>query len=110
MHRRTRVASLIATIALVAISCSSDDSGSEPAPPPCERTTPDGWSVARVWDEAALSAIRRDFPAPTVHARNLYHLSAALWDAWTAFDDPGTGVFADRDVDPGADLTAARRR
>ena len=31
-------------------------------------------------------AIRRDFPAPTVHARNLYHASAAMWDAWAAYD------------------------
>ena len=32
-------------------------------------------SVATIWNEAALDAIRRDFPAPTVHSRNLYHLS-----------------------------------
>lgn len=56
----------------------------------------DNTSVARQWNEAALSAIRRDFPAPTVHARNLFHLSAVMWDAWTAYgDDPGSGIFAD---------------
>ena len=40
------------------------------------------WSVARRWDESLLDAIRRALPAPTVHARNLFHTSAAMWDAW----------------------------
>jgi len=53
-------------------------------------------SVARRWNEATLNAIRRDFPAPTVHARNLFHVSTAMWDAWTAYDaDPGSGMFVD---------------
>ncbi len=64
--------------------------------------------MARVWNEVALSAIRRDFPAPTVHARNLYHLSAAMWDAWTAYDDPGTGVFIDLELDGGPTVDTAR--
>jgi len=33
-------------------------------------------SIARRWDEQALAAIRIDLPRPTVHARNLFHLSA----------------------------------
>ncbi len=52
-------------------------------------------SVARVWDEVNLDAIRRDFPAPTVHARNLFHLSVAMWDAWAAFDPDATGYVVD---------------
>ncbi len=41
-------------------------------------------SIARWWNEALLDAIRVDTPNPPVHGRNLYHLSAALWDAfWT---------------------------
>jgi hypothetical protein len=52
-----------------------------------------GWSVARVWDEALLDAIRRDVPAPTVHARNLFHTSAAMWDAWAAYDPNADGFF-----------------
>ena len=51
------------------------------------------WSVARRWNEVLLDAIRRDLPAPTVHARNLYHTSAAMWDAWAAYDIQATGVF-----------------
>jgi hypothetical protein len=43
-------------------------------------------SVARQWDEEALSAIRIDLPRPPVHARNLFDLSVAMWDAWAAYD------------------------
>ncbi len=48
-------------------------------------------SVARQWNEEALAAIRIDFPAPTVHSRNLFHLSVAMWDAWAAYDDKAIG-------------------
>ncbi len=51
---------------------------------------PDG-SVARRWNEQLLQSIRRDVPRPTVHARNLYHVSVAMWDAWAAFDDVAVG-------------------
>ena len=44
-------------------------------------------SVARRWNEALLEAIRNDFARPTVHARNLFHISAAMYDAWAVFDD-----------------------
>lgn len=50
-------------------------------------------SVARQWNEALLNAIRMDFPAPTVHSRNLYHTSAAMYDAWATFDDVAAGQF-----------------
>jgi hypothetical protein len=43
-------------------------------------------SVARIWDDQLLDAIRIDTPRPTVHARNLFHLSAGMYDAWSAFD------------------------
>lgn len=44
-------------------------------------------SVARLWNEALLSAIRTDYARPTVHARNLFHTSIAMYDAWAAYDD-----------------------
>jgi len=44
-------------------------------------------SIARKWNEALLYAIRNDFARPTVHARNLFHISAAMYDAWAIFDD-----------------------
>ncbi|MEM7658064.1 MAG: FG-GAP-like repeat-containing protein [Bacteroidota bacterium] len=43
-------------------------------------------SVARLWNEALLYAIRRDFARPTVHARNLFHASIAMFDAWAVYD------------------------
>ena len=49
------------------------------------------WSVARRWDEALLDAIRRALPNPPVHARNLFHTSVALWDAWAAYDPTASG-------------------
>ena len=65
------------------------------------------WSVARRWDEALLGAIRRALPAPTVHARNLFHTSAAMWDAWAAYDPVASGVFV-TEKHRAADVTAAR--
>ncbi len=50
-----------------------------------------GWSVARRWDEALLDAIRRALPNPPIHARNLFHLSVAMWDAWATYDPTATG-------------------
>lgn len=43
-------------------------------------------SVARLWNEALLQAIRKDFARPTVHARNLFHISMAMYDAWAVYD------------------------
>jgi hypothetical protein len=73
----------------------------------CVPTADPSKSVARIWDEALLDAIRRDIPRPTVHARNLYHLSAAMWDAWAAYDPLADGVFVDEKL-PAADVTKAR--
>jgi hypothetical protein len=73
----------------------------------CERDDLGGRSVARVWDEALLDAIRRDVPAPTVHARNLFHTSAAMWDAWAAYDPDAQGYFVDEKHEAG-DVRAAR--
>ena len=44
-------------------------------------------SVAREWNEVVLLGIRGDFARPTIHARNLFHTSVAMYDAWTVFDD-----------------------
>ena len=65
------------------------------------------WSVARRWDEALLDAIRRALPNPAVHARNLYHLSAAMWDAWATYDPTADGVFF-VEKHTASDVTAAR--
>jgi hypothetical protein len=64
-------------------------------------------TVARQWNEALLDAIRIDFPAPTVHSRNLYHTSAAMYDAWAAFDGTAQGHFY-QDKHAAGDITVAR--
>ena len=43
-------------------------------------------SVARQWNDALLDAIRVDYARPTVHSRNLFHASVAMYDAWAAYD------------------------
>ncbi len=65
-------------------------------------------SIARVWDEEALSAIRIDKPHPPVHARNLFSLSAAMYDAWAAFDPVAVGYIY-HGKHSFSDATAARR-
>jgi hypothetical protein len=50
-------------------------------------------SVAHQWTEINLEAIRRDIARPTVHARNLFHLSVAMYDAWAAYDDTAEPFF-----------------
>ena len=44
-------------------------------------------SVARIWNEALLEAIRNDFARPNVHSRNLFHTSIALFDSWAIYDE-----------------------
>ena len=47
-------------------------------------------SIARLWNEILLEAIRNDFARPTVHARNLFHISAAMYDAWAIIKQQGS--------------------
>ncbi|MEM7657950.1 MAG: DUF6851 domain-containing protein [Bacteroidota bacterium] len=43
-------------------------------------------SVARRWNEVLLESIRGDYARPTVHARNLFHTSSIMYDAWAVYD------------------------
>ncbi len=43
-------------------------------------------SIARQWNEVLLEAIRNDFARPTIHARNLFHTTLAMWDVWAGYD------------------------
>lgn len=85
------------------------DAGPTPATCPADAIdpAPEG-SIARRWNEQILNAIRRDIPRPGVHARNLYHLSAAMWDAWAAYDAVAQGVLV-RERQSASDVDAARR-
>lgn len=55
-------------------------------------------SVARQWNEQLLEAIRKDFARPTVHARNLFHISAAMYDAWAAYNPDADTYFLGKNV------------
>jgi hypothetical protein len=107
---RTRVA---LSILLILAACLSTAAGPVAAAQAererCVRTADSTKSVARLWDEAILDAIRRDTPRPTVHARNLYHLSTAMWDAWAAYDPTADGVFFHEKAEAD-DIPAARDR
>src|SRR5688572_21430011 len=54
-------------------------------------STSDPVTIARYWNEEILAAIRIDLPNPPVHARNLFHLSVAMYDAWAAYDPVAAG-------------------
>lgn len=47
-------------------------------------------SIARQWNEVQLAAIREDLARPPVQARNLFHVSIAMYDAWAAYDTIAT--------------------
>ena len=89
-------------------------SAPEPAPPPVREGPP----VARLWNELALESIRNDYARPTVHARNLFHISAAMYDAWAVYSNSASTYLLGKQLDdfacdlnplarPG-DITAAR--
>ncbi len=75
-------------------------------------------TIARQWNEVVLFGIRNDFARPTVHARNLFHTSAAMYDAWAIFDSIADPYFLGQNVDgfncpfdgftPNQDLEIAR--
>jgi hypothetical protein len=43
-------------------------------------------SIPRRWIGATLESIREDFARPPVQARNLFHISLAMYDAWAAIE------------------------
>ena len=59
----------------------------------------DDHSMARIWNEALLTSIRNDFARPTVHARNLHTISAAMYDAWAVFDETAETYFLGKEHD-----------
>ena len=77
-------------------------------------------SVARLWNDQLIESIRKDFARPTVHARNLFHLSAASYDAWAVFDNDARTYFLGQTVGgfnipfngftPGPDIQAQRNQ
>jgi hypothetical protein len=52
-----------------------------------------GESVARFWNETAVAALTASGASEPVQARDLFHLSAASWDAWAAYSPTARGYF-----------------
>ena len=64
-------------------------------------------SIARVWNERALAAIRQDTPHPPAQARNYFSLSVCMYDAWAAYDPVAVG-YVYRGKHTAADIPSAR--
>ena len=89
----------VVSTTVVAVMC-ANASASIPIDP--------NWSIARQWNEGQLHAIRLSTPRPPVHARNLYHVNSAMYDAWAAYSTVEYGVyFHEKHV--AGDVSAARR-
>jgi hypothetical protein len=107
--RRARVAAaIVATVAVIGVAGFAVAVRPWESKPACPAVAehPE-WSVARRWDEALLDAIRRALPNPPVHARNLFHMSAAIWDAWATYDPTADGYFV-TEKHNASDVPAAR--
>jgi hypothetical protein len=85
--------------------------GPDPAATTCPEALVDAFpdqSMARRWNEQLIASIRRDIPRPGVHARNLYHSSLAMYDAWAAFTPQAKGVLTtDKVTGTAADVDKA---
>jgi len=103
---RVGVAALVAVVVVSGAVLSVTRPWERPpvCPPLADHPT---WSVARRWDEALLDAIRRSLPNPPVHARNLFHVSVAMWDAWAAYDTTAGGYLFKEKLNA-ANVPAAR--
>jgi len=91
---------LILATALTIVGCSNDDTNQPKTTPSLTDFTADDRpvSVARLWNEVVLESIRNDNARPTVHARNLFHTSAAMYDAWAAYSDTANTYFLGRSM------------
>lgn len=110
MGSRRRAAAVVALLVVAAVAggvLAIARPWSQPPATGCTPTDHPEWSVARRWDEALLDAIRRALPNPPVHARNLFHVSVAMWDAWAAYDPRALGYVV-REKRQAGDVLAAR--
>lgn len=84
-----------------------------------EQTQAQTTSIAQFWSMQLLKSIRKDFARPPVHARNLYHISIAMHDAWAVYSPNAETYFLGKNVNgftaaflgvpPPADVNAARK-
>jgi len=55
-------------------------------------------SIAREWNELVLFGVRNDAAKPTVHARNLWHTSLAMYDIWAILDSVAEPFFIGKEM------------
>ncbi len=91
-----RLRSALAALLFAAPACTGDEEEPFVRPPVESDVNHLDQSAARNWNEALLSAIRRDLARPTVHARNLFHSSAMMFDAWGAYGGGASPYFLGR--------------
>lgn len=65
-------------------------------------------SIARTWNEQLLTSIRNDLARPPIQARNLFHVSVAMYDAWAAYELDQQSYFFNEKISAN-DIDAARR-
>ena len=69
-------------------------------------------SIARQWDQQLINAVLADLAKPSIHPRSFYHMSAAMYDAWAAYDPIANQVYNNDHVNTSgmsdADILAAR--
>lgn len=102
-ERRLVPLSSLLVLSLTVMACSPEAS----SPVAACRASVDAPTVARMWNERALDAIRRDVPDPTVAARNLFHLSVAMWDVFVLTEAGGRPIYVDDSLQ--ASLTPSER-
>ena len=93
---RTAIFFLLATFLSVGLDVRSQSVTSGPTSygtPAQARMSAVDETVARQWNEVLLEAIRGDFARPTVHARNLFHSSVAMYDAFAIYHEADMPVF-----------------
>lgn len=106
-----RVVVLVVSVGLLAsLPACGGSTGADDLAGPCVPGRNSVESVPRMWVDATLDAIRRDFPDPTVHARNLWHLSLAMWDTHAVYADGAASYVAEvarPPIDDGGDSALA---
>src|SRR5437588_4957482 len=81
LEQRPNLLAQGASLLLLMLSCSA----------PIAASAAPSNSIARVWNERALAAIRVDTPHPPAQARNYFSLSVCMYDAWAAYDPVAVG-------------------
>ncbi|HEY0414891.1 MAG TPA: FG-GAP-like repeat-containing protein [Gaiellaceae bacterium] len=80
--------------------------GSTPVLAACTPAAHGRASVAQLWDETAVAVLREAGASEPEQARTLFRVSAAMWDAWAAYDPAAKQYLADVHARGSASLRA----